>query len=115
MFKPIAVIGAFVVASALVIPTVTQAAETRSVRVSYADLNLASNPGQRILERRIASAAVTVCEIEDSRELALSTATNSCRTDAVDTARPAFEAAVAAARHGTVTVLDAAALMVTAP
>ena len=115
MLKTIAVIGAVVATSALVVPTVSQAAETNSVRVSYADLNLASTPGQRALEGRIAWAATKVCAIEDSRELWLAAATKSCRKDAVDNAAPAFQAAVAAARHGTVKVMDAAALIVTAP
>jgi UrcA family protein len=82
--------------------------------VSYADLNLASSAGRQSLERRIAFAAFTVCEIEDSRELALAAATNACRDVAIADAQPAFDAAVGAARHGTVEVLDAAALVVTA-
>jgi hypothetical protein len=36
------------------------------------------------------------------------------RTDAIDPVQPAYEAAINAARRGTVTVLDAAALIVTA-
>jgi UrcA family protein len=111
--KPIIAIAALTVASALVVPTVSQAQETNSVRVSYADLNLGSEPGQNVLQRRIAGAARTVCVIEDSREIALRSATNACRSDAVASAQPAYEAAVAAARRGTVTVIGAAALVVT--
>jgi hypothetical protein len=55
-----------------------------------------------------------VCEIENSRELALASATNACRSDAIAGAQPQFEAALAAARRGTVTVLDGASLIVTA-
>ena len=111
MLKPLVVVAALVVASALVVPTVSQAAESNSVRVSYADLNLASNRGQQVLQRRIGSAAVIVCEIEDSRELTLAAATNLCRNTAVADARPAYEAAVAAARHPSVEVIGAAAII----
>ena len=115
MLKTICALAALAVASALVAPTVSQAEEANSVRVSFADLNLASDVGQHTLQRRITGAARTVCVIEDSRELALALATNVCRSDAIASARPAYEAAVAsAARHGTATILDTAALTVTA-
>ena len=114
MLKTVSAFAALAVASILVVPTVSQAAVSNSVRVSYADLNLASAPGEQILERRIANAARTVCEIEDSHELALASATNVCRGDAVAGAQQQLQAAVAAARRGTVTVLDGAALIVTA-
>lgn len=113
MFKPLSAIAALVFASALVVPTVSQAAESNSVRVSYADLNLASSLGRHTLQKRIAGAARTVCEIEDSRELALATATNICRGESIARAQPAFDAAVAASRAGSVTVLETA-LIVTA-
>jgi UrcA family protein len=114
MLKTISALAALAVASAVVLPTVSQAEEPNSVRVSFADLNLASGVGQHMLQRRISGAARTVCVIEDSRELALRSATNACRNDAVASARPAYEAAVAdATRHGTVTILGSAALVVT--
>jgi UrcA family protein len=112
MLKPISAFAALVVASALVVPTVSQAEETNSVRVSYADLNLASGVGQHTLQRRIVGAARTVCVIEDSRELALARATNECRGDAIASAQPAYDAAVAAARRGTVIIGAGAALTV---
>ena len=115
MLKTFSALAALAVASALVLPTVSQAAESNSVRVSYADLNLGSAPGQHVLQRRIAGAARTVCVIEDSREVALRRATNGCRGDAIASAQPAYEAAVAAARRGSVTVLEGASLIVTAP
>jgi len=88
MLKPILAAAAVIAASALVGPTVSQAATTNSYRVSYADLNLASDHGRQSLQRRIAFGARVVCEIEDSRELALAAATNACRGDAVESARP---------------------------
>jgi UrcA family protein len=114
MLKALTAAAAIAVASLLVMPTVSQADEMNSVRVSYADLNLSSMQAQHTLQRRIAGAAREVCVIEDSREMALRNATNICRSDAVARAQPAYEAAVAAARRGSVTVIDAAALIVTA-
>lgn len=114
MFKPFTAMAALAVASALLVPTVSQAAETSSMRVSYADLNLASDDGRGTLQRRMTSAAEAVCAIEDSRELALATAAGLCRSDALQRALPAYEAAVAASRRGSVTVMDAAALIISA-
>jgi UrcA family protein len=112
MSKAIPVAAALAAAAALVVPTVSRATETNSVRVSYADLNLASQPGQQSLQRRIVFAARTVCEIEDSRQLPIALATNACRSDAIAGAQPGYEAAVASARHGTVIVGEGAALIV---
>ena len=114
MLRAIPAFAAVVAAAALVVPTVSQAAESNSMRVSYADLNLASDAGANVLQRRIGFAARVVCEIEDSRQLPLATATNLCRSDTIASVQPAYEAALASARHGTVTVGEAAALIVTA-
>ncbi|HEU5482882.1 MAG TPA: UrcA family protein [Sphingomicrobium sp.] len=112
MLKAIPAFGALLAASALVVPTVSQAAETNSIRVSYADLNLASQAGATVLENRIESAARIVCVIEDSREFALAQATNSCRNQAISDAMPAFHAALGAARKPSITVLDASIAVV---
>lgn len=112
MSKAIPVAAAIAAAAALVVPTVSRAAETNSVRVSYADLNLASHVGQQSLQRRITFAARIVCELEDSRQLPLVLAANACRSDAIASAEPAYEAAVASARQGTVIVGGGAALIV---
>ena len=61
MLKTLPALAALAVATALVVPTVSQAAETTSVRVSYADLNLGTDFGQNRLQRRIAFAASQVC------------------------------------------------------
>jgi len=107
-------VAALTVAAVLVVPTVSQAADTNSMVVSYADLNLASQAGTQVLDRRIASAAEAVCGYQESLQFALVTATKACRKDAIEATRPAYEAAVTAARHGTVIVGGAAALTVTA-
>jgi UrcA family protein len=114
MLKALPAFAALVVAAVCVVPTVTQAAELNSVRVSYADLNLASEAGQNNLQRRITFAARIACQFEDSRQLDLARAVNFCRSDAIDRAQPAYEQAVAQARHGVVIVGGAAALVVTA-
>lgn len=114
MTKPILAIAAALLAGAVVAPTVSQAQDVSSARVSYADLNLGAAPGQKALQRRIGIAADTLCGVNTGRENAIERAATACRTGAVASARPAFEAAVAAARRGSVTVLDAAALIVTA-
>ena len=82
MSKIFAAVGALLAAATLVVPTASQAEESNSMRVSYADLNLASNAGQGVLQRRIVGAARVVCVIEDSREIALARATNACRGEA---------------------------------
>jgi UrcA family protein len=89
-------------------PASARGQDAGSIRVGYADLNLRSDEGRGALQRRIANAAKVVCVIEDTQELALRTSTRNCRTAAVDSARPAYDAAVAAAR-GSVTVSETAA------
>ena len=105
MLKTLSALAALVAASAVVVPTVSNAEETVSVRVPYSDLNLASANGQDRLKQRISVAAKYVCE-GDLTNIDAITAVFACRSDAVAGARPAYEAAVAeATRHGTVTVL----------
>ena len=116
MFKPnpaFMAAAALTVAAALVVPTVSQAAELgSSVTVSYADLDLASAVGATRLQKRINFAARIVCGYEDSRQYDLVMATSACRSGAVEGARPAFEAALANARHPSVIVGEAATSLV---
>jgi UrcA family protein len=114
MSKTLPALAALAVAAALVVPTVSQAAETDSVRVSYADLNLASNFGQDRLQSRIVHAAQVVCGPADHRDVPFTQKVAECRKDTVADAQPAYAAAVAAARHGTVEVLEGAALIISA-
>jgi len=114
MLKALPALAALAVAAALVVPTVSQAAEATSARVSYADLNLATNFGQTKLQRRIAFAASNVCEISDGIDLKFIRAVGECRAGAIADAQPAYQAAIAKARHPSVEVLDTGALIVTA-
>jgi UrcA family protein len=115
MLKTLSALAALLAASAIVVPTVSNAQETVSVRVPYSDLNLASGSGQDRLKLRISNAAKYVCE-GDLRNIDAVSAVFACRGDAVASARPAYQAAVAeATRHGTVTVLESASLIVAKP
>ena len=119
MLKPMMALAALAFTSALVVPTVSQAREydadeINTAVVSYADLNLAGTPGQSTLKRRIVHAAREVCVYEDSRDMVFATQVNNCRGEAIARAQPAYDAAVAAARRGSVTVIDAAALIISA-
>ena len=114
MLKTLPALAALLVASTLVTPTVSQAAETDSMRVSYADLNLASDADQTRLQGRIAYAAEVVCGPADHRDVPFNQKVNECRKGTIADAQPAFQAAVNSARHGTVEVLEGAALIITA-
>ena len=114
MLKTLPALAALAAATSLVVPTASQAAERSSVRVSYADLNLATDFGQHKLQRRIAFAAELVCDKTDRMDLVFARAVAECQNGAIQDAEPAFAAAVAAARRPSVTVLDATALVVTA-
>jgi UrcA family protein len=114
MSKFFPAVAALVAAGALVLPTVTRAADINTARISYADLDLASKVGQHSLTNRIEFAADRLCGVGNWKGLALADAANDCSSDAVSSTMPQYEAAVAAARRGSVTVLDGAALIVTA-
>ena len=116
MLKTLSALAAVAVAAVLVVPTVSQAAvaDSESVRVSYADLNLTSTIDQNQLQRRIFFAAKVVCGPSDLRDIKFTNVVAECRDYTIADAQPQFAAAVNAARHGTVEVLDAAALIVTA-
>jgi len=113
--KTVIALAAVLAARAFVVPTVAQAQEVASARVSYVDLDLTSDVGQQNLQRRIFHAAESVCGIGAIRmDIKSAFLAADCRDDAIATVQPQFAAAVNAARHGTVTVGGAAALIITA-
>jgi UrcA family protein len=114
MLKTIAALAAIGVSAVLLVPTVSYAEESPSARVSYAGLNLATDFGQKTLVRRMSYAANQLCGVGKWKPLGLAQAAGDCSRDALTGAQPAYEAAVARARHGTVEVLDGAALIITA-
>lgn len=114
MLKALPALAALAMATALVTPTVSQAAEIPSVVVSYADLNLTTDFGQNKLQHRIAFAAVQVCGTSDPRDLNYVRAVGECRSETIADAQPAFRAAIGRSLHPSVKVLDTAALIITA-
>ena len=115
MLKTLPVLAALAVAGALVVPTAGFAAEKTSARVSYADLNLASEHGKFALVHRVSYAADQLCGVGKWKKLGLTEQAAACSDDAVASAQPAVEAAIAAARRGSVTVLEGSAVIVTMP
>ena len=113
MLKILPALAALAIASLLVVPTVSQAAERSSVRVSYADLNLRTDFGQGKLQRRVAYAAHQVCDTAAPLDLKFEREVAGCRSGAIAAAQPAIVAAIGKARHPSVEVLDTAALIVT--
>ena len=76
-------------------PVVVTAAVDPSVRVSYADLDLASKSGQKRLARRIAAAADDLCIVNGTQPLDSLMAGWACRDGAVEAAKPQVAAAIA--------------------
>ena len=66
---------------------VTVAPDTITVRVSYADLNLASAQGRARLDRRIAGAARSICGNFFPADLEMAALVQTCRADAIASAR----------------------------
>lgn len=83
-------IGATAPAAAATMPVAAQ----RSVVVSYADLNLASDHGRNVLDARIRFAARNVCET-GARDVASLTASSRCVRAAVEATQPMKVTAVA--------------------
>jgi UrcA family protein len=80
------------------------APETVTVRVSYADLNLASAEGRARLDRRIAGAARSICGSVLPAHLEMAALVKSCRENAIASARlPAAYASNGGRRDLTVT------------
>ena len=63
------------------------APDTITVRVSYADLNLASAQGRAQLDRRIAGAARSICGSFFPADLEMAALVQNCREDAIASAR----------------------------
>src|SRR5579862_1246475 len=74
-------------ASAIAAPAATNAgADVNAVHVSYRDLNLATDAGNRALYQRITRAARQVCAVGDSRDLAVIAHSRACERSAVEAA-----------------------------
>jgi UrcA family protein len=83
---------------------ITVMPETVTVRVSYADLNLATAQGRAQLDRRVAGAARGICGAFFPSDLRMTALVQDCREDAIASARiPTAVASAAGARDLTVT------------
>lgn len=77
------------------------AAQTVSVRVAYADLNLTSAGGVKLLDRRIADAVRRICGAPTQIDLSAARGARNCARDVMATTRPQIDRALASARNGT--------------
>lgn len=81
--------------SVAAIAPVAANAETVSVRVDHADLNLATQSGRAVLDRRIALAAREICGSPDAEQnLALKMSARRCTKAVLKSAAPARLAAL---------------------
>jgi UrcA family protein len=92
--RSIALAAAACTAAALSLPAapasaaeITVMPETVTVRVSYADLNLATAEGRARLDRRIAGAARGICGSYFPMDLRMAALVSDCREDAIASAR----------------------------
>jgi len=92
-----------IIASTITIAAVTPAAaaDTATVRVSYADLDLASAEGRSALDARIGAAASKVCVATNDRDL---NAIGACRTASIADAKKVVTYAFASGGSRTVAV-----------
>lgn len=81
------------IAAALLAAVPAAADGTRSVEVSYADLNLASAQGKSTFERRLKAAAARACGVGYERDLTLHKITKRCAAAALESVNPAVELA----------------------
>jgi len=88
----------------------TPAADSGSVRVSFADLDLRTADGVQRLHSRIHHAARAICGQPGIRDLKAMRETDNCRRVALAGAVPQVELAVAQAREGKVYAANAVQL-----
>jgi UrcA family protein len=87
LLRASAALGAtFLIGAATAAYAAAPAPEAPSVRVSYNDLNLATEQGTLALYGRIVSAASKVCRVSDIRILTEVTAAKVCREQAIERA-----------------------------
>jgi len=73
-------------------------AETVTVEVTHADLDLTTKAGQKVLESRVAAAIKTACAKPDTRSLKAAGAWQSCKTSAASDAAGQLEKSIEFAR-----------------
>jgi UrcA family protein len=91
-------------------PALAETPAVGQTSVSYvqtADLNLASEDGQRTLDRRLAQAAREVCGVPSDSDLVGQNKARECREEAVVRASSERDALLAAAKRGAVVAVTA--------
>lgn len=73
----------------------TSAQEVRQLVVSYADLDLSTDRGVRILDRRLRAAAVEACGPTSDADLAGKNNARDCRLETLSTSRAQRDVAIA--------------------
>ena len=81
------------IAAALIAAVPAIAGGGKSVKVSYAGLNLASASGKAELDRRVARAAARMCGVGLEQHLVLEAAAERCAIAARESAQPGIELA----------------------
>ena len=92
------------------VPALAETPASTRTYVSYvktADLNLASEGGQRALDRRLAQAAREVCGVPSDSDLVGQNKARECRDEAVQRAGAEREALLAVANRGAVIAITA--------
>jgi UrcA family protein len=98
--RPFFALAAAALTTGLLVGTTVNAAafETRSIDVSYADLDVATPAGRAALERRIELAADRICTVRRALDLKSLRAADKCRLAAIADATAKVELAVATAQ-----------------
>lgn len=108
-FLALAAVAAATLSFAAASPAI---ARTGSVAIGYGDLNLASQAGRAVLDRRIAGAAGQVCDGFASRELKMIMLGRACRAEVIAAAHEQVSGLLAAAgasgQYASITVSRAA-------
>ena len=107
----IALVSAVITAGALkAAPALAEAPTQEQTYVSYvktSDLDLASESGQRALDRRLAQAAREVCGVPSDVDLVGQNKARECRSEAIAQASSERDALLAAAKRGAVIAITA--------
>ncbi len=83
--------------------------EPVSRRVSYAGIDLASEAGRAMLDRRIVHAAQDICGVSDIADLSARRAYDQCRAEAIRNARASAQVVIARAEERKAAVQTASA------
>ena len=102
-----AIVTAGLIKAAPALAETSAATQTYVSYVKTADLNLASEGGQRALERRLAQAAREVCGVPSDSDLVGQNNARECRDEAVARATTGGDELLAAAKRGAVVAVVA--------